>query len=135
MIAVMLLGVGVLALAQVFSVANQHTSFAREQTIATRLAEEIREKVMSEPYDNVYAAFNGVDTDNPSSVPEQAQEWAEHLADELGTYGRGQVEVVTPDTDPSLIHGMLGVTVTISWREASGVVTLPVHFAIAKTGA
>jgi hypothetical protein len=135
MIAVVMLSVGILAVAQVFAFANQHTSFAREQSAATCLAEEIREKIMSAEYDDVYATFNNIDTNNPSSVPVAASEWADHLAAELGAYGRGQVVVDTEDTDATLAHGMLGVTVTISWRESFGVTTLPLRFAIAKTGA
>ena len=41
----------------------------------------------------------------------------------------------TEYTDATLAHGMLGVTVTITWRETFGLTSLPLHFAIAKTGA
>jgi prepilin-type N-terminal cleavage/methylation domain-containing protein len=135
MVAVVMLSIGILALAQVFAVANRHTSYAREQTAATCLAEEIREKIMSQEYDDIYGTFHGVDTDNPGSVPVVAGDWAAHLASELGAYGRGQIAVDTEDTDPSLAYGMLGVTVTITWRETFGTTTLPLRFAVAKTGA
>lgn len=135
MIAVVMLSIGVLAVAQVFAVANQHTSFAREQSAATCLAEEIREKIMSAEYDDVYATFDNIDTNNPSSIPVEAGEWVDHLEAELGAFGRGQVNVDTEDTDATLAHGMLGVTITISWREGFGMTSLPLRFAIAKTGA
>ena len=133
MIAVMMLGGGVLGVAQVFAVANRHTAHAREETAAVALAQEIREKIMSESFDDIFSIFNGVDTNDEGSISLPAQDWANHVEQELGAYGRGRVEVRTPDIDPNLSPGMIGITVTMSWREGSRSIDLPLHFAVAKT--
>lgn len=133
MIALMMLGVGVLGVAQVFAVANRHTAHAREETAAVCLAEEIREKIMSESFEDIYSIFNGVDTNDAGSIPLPAHDWATHVEDGLGIYGRGQIEVRRPEDDPGLSPGMVGVTVTMTWREGSRVVTLPLYFSVAKT--
>ena len=72
MIAVAFLSVGILAMAQVFAVANRHTGSARQETFAVALSEEIREKIMSEAFDQIRPIFNGADTERsppPSMSP------------------------------------------------------------------
>ncbi len=117
LVALMLLGVGVLGTVQVFAVANRHTAHAREETLAACLAEEIREKVMSESYEHIQSIFNGIDTDYPETIPTPAADWAERLTETLGPNGRGRVTVTTANTDTTLAQGMQGVRVTISWVE------------------
>jgi Tfp pilus assembly protein PilV len=133
MIAVVLLSVGVMATAQVFAVADRHTSHAREETAAVCLAQEIREKIMSEAFPDIYSIFNNIDTNVPATVPTPAATWAAHVASELGPRGRGQVIVATPATNATIPNGMIAVTVTISWRESGRTVSLPLRFNVAKT--
>jgi prepilin-type N-terminal cleavage/methylation domain-containing protein len=133
MIALVLLSVGVMATAQVFAIANHHTSHAREETAGVCLAQEIREKILSEPFADTYSTFNNIDTNVPASVPSTAATWAAHVTAELGPRGRGQVSVRTPAQDATIPNGMISVTVTISWREGSRTVSLPLRFNVAKT--
>ena len=135
MIATFLLTVGILATVQVFAVADKHVAFARQETIATALAQEIQEKIMSETFGDIVSIFDGIDTDDPGSVSSPAQEWAQHVTDRLGAEGRGTVQVLTPDNDESLPYGSVGVTVTLSWREGTQTIELPLRFTIAKIGA
>jgi type II secretory pathway pseudopilin PulG len=135
LIAVMFLSVGILSVAQVFSLAQRHASRAREESVAVFLAQEIREKIMSETYSDVASMFNGVDTNVPSTVPQPADEWAGHVHDRLGDVGRGRIRVRTEADDPNLGHGLLDVLITMSWREGSRTVSFPLRFLIAKTGA
>ena len=133
MIALVLLSVGVMAAAQVFAVANRHTSHAREETAGVCLAQEIREKIMSEAFEDIYSIFNNIDTNVPATVPTTAATWATHLASELGPRGRGQVSVSPPVQDATIPIGMVAVIVTISWRESSHTISLPLRFNVAKT--
>ena len=133
MIALVLLSVGVMATAQVFAIANLHTSHAREETAGVCLAQEIREKIMSETFADTYSIFNNIDTSVPASVPTTAATWAAHVTAELGPRGRGRVSVRTPTQDATIPNGMIAVTVTISWPEGSRTVSLPLRFSVAKT--
>lgn len=133
MIALVLLSVGVMATAQVFAVANRHTSHAREETAGGCLAQEIREKIMSEAFADVHSIFDNIDTNVPATVPTTAATWAAHVTSELGPRGRGTVTISTPANDASIPNGMIAATVTISWREGSRTVSLPLRFNVAKT--
>jgi Tfp pilus assembly protein PilV len=133
MIALVLLSVGVMATAQVFAVANRHTAHAREETAGVCLSQEIREKIMSEAFADIHSIFDNIDTNVPATVPTTAATWAAHVAAELGPRGRGQVSVRTPADDATIPNGMIAVTVTVSWREGSRTVTLPLRFNVAKT--
>lgn len=136
MISVFLLTVGVLAVSQVFVIADRHTSFAREETVAVTLAREIQEKILSETFSDIDQIFDGVDTNDPQSLTEPSELWGEHVAERLGSTGRGVVEVTTYEEDPGAVpYGMVSVLVTMSWYEGSSEVSVPVRFNIAKIGA
>lgn len=129
----MLLAVGVMATAQVFAVASKHTTHAREESAAVCLAQEIREKIMSEAFADIASIFDDIDTKVPATVPTTAATWAGHVASELGPQGRGQVSVLTPTDDATIPNGMVAVAVTMTWTEGSRTVTLPLRFNVAKT--
>jgi prepilin-type N-terminal cleavage/methylation domain-containing protein len=133
MIAVSMLAIGILGMAQVFAVADRHTAYSREETTAVYLAQEIREKILSETFTDIVSIFDNTDTEVPESVREPSQDWAQHLHDRMGPTGRGTVQVDTPADDPALANGMVGVRIVVSWREGSRTVEVPVRFAIAKT--
>lgn len=133
LVTVMILSIGIMGVAQVLAVAERHTAHARDETKAISLAQEIREKVMCENFDDVYSIFNGIDTDSPGSVPTVAHDWMNHIHGQLGPTGRGTVVVTTPDNDAGIAHGMRGIVVMISWNERGRTVSVPMRFAIAKT--
>lgn len=133
LVTVMILSVGIMGVVQVLAVAERHTSHARDETRAISLSQEIREKIMCENFDDVYSIFNGIDSDNPGSVPTVAQDWVNHIHSQMGPTGRGTVQVTTPDTDAGITNGMRGIVITISWNERGRTISLPMRFAIAKT--
>lgn len=134
MVAVFLLSIGLLGLSQVFSVSSRHTMNSRKETVANSLAQEIREKIMSETFDDVHSIFDAIDT-NSETLPGPAQDWGSHVVDRLGIGARGQVDVQTPEERADLEDGMLAVVITLSWYEGENLIELPFEFAIAKIGA
>ncbi|MFN8546920.1 MAG: prepilin-type N-terminal cleavage/methylation domain-containing protein [Candidatus Eisenbacteria bacterium] len=134
MIATFLLTVGILATVQVFAVADKHVSFARQETIATSLAQEVQEKIMSETFSDIATVFDGADTDDPETLHTPTELWAEHVVDRLGEGGRGVITVLTPAQDASLPYGSVGVTITMSWLEGQSTIELPLRFTVAKIG-
>ena len=134
MVAVFLLTIGLLGISQVFTVSSRHTMNSRKETVANSLAQEIREKIMSETFADVQSIFDGIDT-NSETISGPAQDWAGHVLDRLGLGARGQVDVQTPAERPDLEDGMLAVVITLTWYEGTSLVELPFEFAIAKIGA
>jgi prepilin-type N-terminal cleavage/methylation domain-containing protein len=134
LIAMMFLSVGILALAQVFAVAQRHAAHSREETVAVALVQEIREKIMSETFADVQSIFSGVDTHAPSSISLPASEWAQHLNQRLGSTARGTITVVSHNENADLPTGLLDVQIAVSWREESHTITFPMRFMIAKMG-
>lgn len=135
MVAVFLMTIGVLAVSQVMVVANRHTASSRSEMLANSLAQEIREKIMTETFADIKTIFNGVDTNNAGSVPAPAYDWATHVEERLGPAARGTIVVTDPGDNPDLEYGMVGVVVTLYWKEGANDVSLPVQFAVAKIGA
>lgn len=135
MISVFLLVVGVLGISQVFALSNRHTSNARLETEANNLVQEIREKIMSETFDDIDSIFDGVDTEDESSIPLPAEDWSEHVLERLGPGARGRVSITPSEDDPDLPDGMVRVLIRLNWYEGSGLVELPMEFLVAKIGA
>lgn len=134
LVALSILSTGILSVAQLFIFSQRHAHGGRSETQATALAEEIREKVMSENFDDLVSIFDGVDTNVPSSITLPCQEWATHLEDRLGTEARGQLQVLEPFEDPEIVTGMLTVVVTVSWQESGQARSLPLRFSVAQIG-
>jgi len=132
LLALMMTSVGIMAMARVFVVANQHAAYAKEETVATLLAQEIREKIMSANFTDIYPVFNGIDTNIPGSIPATAAVWAQNLHTRLGPTGRGTITVTTQTQDHHIPNGIVAVLVTISWKERTNTVSLPLHFDVAK---
>lgn len=135
MISVFLLVVGVLGISQVFAISNRHTSNARLETEANNLAQEIREKIMSETFDDIESIFNGIDTNDGDSIPIPAQDWAEHVEERLGPGARGRITITPSEGNPDLPDGLVHVRIQLNWYEGSSLVELPMEFYVAKIGA
>lgn len=134
LVALSILSIGILSVAQLFIFSQRHAHDGRIETQATALAEEIREKVMSENFDDLVSIFDGVDTNVPSSVTLPCQEWASHLDERLGSEGRGQLQVLQPAEDVEIVDGMLTIVVTVSWQESGQARSLPLRFSVAQIG-
>lgn len=134
MIATFLITVGILATSQVFVVADRHVSYSQQETTATALAQEIQEKIMSETFSDIATIFDGIDTNDPDTVPLPAADWAAHVTERLPAGGRGVVEVVTAAQDETLPYGSVAVTITISWYEGTTELEMPLRFSVAKIG-
>lgn len=134
LVALSILSIGILAVAQLFIFSQHHAQNGRIETQATALAEEIREKVMSENFDDLVSIFDGVDTAVPGSVTLPCQEWASHLDERLGPAARGRLEVLQPFEDPEIATGMLTIVVTVSWQESGQDRSLPLRFSVAQMG-
>jgi len=134
LVALSILSTGILSVAQLFIFSQRHAHDGRCETQATALAEEIREKVMSENFDDLVSIFDGVDTEYPSTITLPCQEWANHLSERLGAEGRGQVQVLEPIEDPEIVDGMLTIVVTVSWQESGQERSLPLRFSVAQMG-
>lgn len=134
LVALTILSTGILSVAQLFIFSQRHAHDGRSETQATALAEEIREKVMSENFDDLVSIFDGVDTDLPGTVTLPCQEWATHLEDRLGTEARGQLQVLEPAEDGEIVAGMLTIVVTVSWQESGQARSLPLRFSVSQIG-
>jgi prepilin-type N-terminal cleavage/methylation domain-containing protein len=133
-VAITLLAIGILSIGQIFAVSARNASFGRTETIAVSLAREIQEKILSESVEQVQAMFNGVDTNDPGTVTVPCTVWAQHLADQLGPTGRGQIWVRDFNGDAELLQGMFSVEIEISWLREGETVSVPVRFAITEIG-
>jgi prepilin-type N-terminal cleavage/methylation domain-containing protein len=134
LVAVTLLAIGILSVGQIFAVSARNASYGRTETVAVSLAREIQEKVLSESVEQVQAMFNGVDTNDPGTVTVPCTVWAQHLADQLGSSGRGRIWVRDSTEDANLLPGMFSVEIEISWLREGETMTVPLRFAITEIG-
>lgn len=130
LVALTLLAVGLLGVGQIFAFSSRSAGMGRMETAAVSLARELEEKALSAEYADVLATFDGVDTDDPGTVTAPCQEWAAHVADQLGPTGRGQVTVFDHTTDADIRNGMLSVEVRMSWITAGDTIFVPIRFGI-----
>jgi prepilin-type N-terminal cleavage/methylation domain-containing protein len=134
LVALFILSIGILSVARLFIFSQHHAFHGRTETQATALAEEIREKILSENFDDLVSIFDGVDTSVPGTVTLPCQPWAGHLAAGLGMGGRGRIQVLRPFEDPEIVDGMLTITIEISWDESGQARSLPLRFSVAQMG-
>jgi prepilin-type N-terminal cleavage/methylation domain-containing protein len=134
LVAVTILSIGIISVGQIFAVSSRNVSFGRTETMAVGLAREIQEKILSEAFDDVISVFDDVDTDNPGTLTNPCQVWADHLRDQLGPNGRGTIQIRTAEEDPEILAGMLSVEVDISWKVDGQSFHVPLNFAICKIG-
>jgi len=135
MIALVVLAVGILGVGRLFIFSQHHAAYGREETQAVSLAEEIREKILSDNFDDLITIYDEVDTDNPSSITTPCQIWANHLADGLGgVSGRGQIQVYDESEDSEIVEGMRTIHITISWMEGGKDMAAEMRFSVSKMG-
>ncbi len=135
MVALVIMAVGILAVGRMFIFSKDHAAYGRQETMAVALAEEIREKIMSDNFDDLITIFDGVDTDNPGSLTTPCQTWAQHLQANLGGVGgRGRIQVLDETEDPEIVAGMVTVVITIAWEEAGQTEAVDMRFSISKMG-
>jgi hypothetical protein len=102
--------------------------------MAACLAEEIREKILSENFEDIQTIFDGVDTKYPETVTLPCQDWANHLTQGLGPSGRGILQVMHDDEDPDITDGMLSLVIDVSWQEGNQRPEVVLRFAISQMG-
>jgi prepilin-type N-terminal cleavage/methylation domain-containing protein len=134
LVALFILSIGILSIARLLVFSQHHAFHGRTETQATALAEEIREKILSENFDDLVTIFDGVDTELPGTVTVPCQEWAAHLGARLGFDGRGRVQVLEPFEDPDIVDGMRTVVVEITWLESGQERSLPLRFSVTQMG-
>jgi hypothetical protein len=134
LVSLVILSVGIMGVAQLFNISSAHTMSGDKELAAASLVQEMREKILSETFDDVPSIFDGVDTAVENSVTEPCQAWAQHITDHLGVEGRGQIDVLEPDDDPEVLYGMLGAVITVSWPEQGETRDLTLRFVTTKIG-
>ncbi len=134
LVALTILAVGILSVGRMFIFSQRHAYFGRAETTAVSLAEEIREKIMSDNYDDLISIFDGVDTDNTETITAPCQLWANHVSEQLGASGRGEVLVLDHNEDPEIFEGMLTIDIKISWDENGQTRSVDMRFATSKMG-
>jgi type II secretory pathway pseudopilin PulG len=130
LVALTLLAVGLLGVGQIFAFSSRSASMAKLESAAISLARELQEKALSAELNDIPADFNGVDTDDAETITAPCQEWAQHVADQLGPNGRGRIQVFDHTQDADLLDGMLAVEVRMSWIAAGDTIFVPLRFGV-----
>lgn len=134
MVAMMIMAVGLLSAGSLFVFSQRHAFHGRTETMAVCLAEEIREKILSENFDDIKSIFDNADTDIPESLPLPCTDWAGHVHEGLGQSGRGTVQVLDYDEDPEITSGMRTVVIVIYWQESAETAQVQLRFSVAQVG-
>jgi hypothetical protein len=134
MVSLLILSIGILGIARIFIFSNQHSISGNKELAASSLIQEIREKILSETFDDIPSIFDGVDTQYPEEVPMPCEAWAGHLQDQLSGAGRGRIDIISSGEDPEILDRMIGVVITINWPEQGEVRELSMRFALSKVG-
>lgn len=113
MIGMSLLVVVVLAVFQVFPLANNSVNLADRTTHANALARELMEARLRLPY-------SSLDLGEESDI-ERLEGHTQRYGSSLSTEYRYQVKVELPDPDRDIKE----ITVTVSWKEGSGAQARP----------
>lgn len=134
MVSLVILAIGILGVGQLLITSQRHTTFGRQQTIAVTLAQEIKERIYSEDFDNIKAVFDGADTDDPGTLNLSTGLWAAHVDSLLGENGRGTVLVQDNSDDPAIPDFMYRVDIVVSWVEGPLARNHPHTFMMSKVG-
>ncbi|MBU2692470.1 MAG: hypothetical protein KJ970_16235 [Candidatus Eisenbacteria bacterium] len=134
MVSLLILSISIMGVARLFIFSNQHSLSGNKELVAASLIQEIREKILSETFDDIPSIFDGVDTNYDENIPVPCQAWAAHLAAQLGQDGRGRIEILEPGEEAAILDRMVGVVITISWPERGETNDLVMRFALSKVG-
>jgi hypothetical protein len=134
MVALVVLAVGILAVGQLLVTSRRHAVYGRHETMAVSLTQEIKERILSENFDDVRSIFDNLDTSDPNTINGSSDEWANHLNDLLGVNGRGTVDVIDNTEDVTVPDGMYRIEINISWVEGPAARDLPHTFMVTKVG-
>jgi prepilin-type N-terminal cleavage/methylation domain-containing protein len=134
LVGLVILAIGIMGIVRLFVFSNEHVIQGRKELVAASLVQEIREKILSETFEDIPSIFDGVDTDIPETVTQPCQAWAQHLAEQLGPGGRGRLDVILPGEDPAIYDNMLGIVIEVSWPAQGQTRSLTMHFALTKVG-
>lgn len=147
LLAAAILGIALLAIAEMFPTAYQTVSYGGQITRASALAQKMVEMIKGEPsFDNVLL-YNNIDTRNPSSIPEASpppgintiedpsvnppkgkiDKWADEVSTLPG--GWGTVSVPSPG---GTNNRLATVTVTVGWSGSWGTRTVQMVTMIAE---
>ena len=134
LIAMSLLGIGLLAVGKMIASSRRHMTYSRAETSAVSLATEIKERIFTENFDDIKPVFDNADTSDPSTINDSTDDWAGHVGDLLGATGRGQIDIVDSSEDPTLAADLYRVEILISWSEGGIDRTLPHTILLSKVG-
>ncbi len=134
LVTLVILSIGLLSVGKMFIFSNNHAYYGRTETMAVSLTSEIREKILSDNFDDLITIFDGVDTNQPGTVNLTCHEWAVHLAAEMGSSGQGLIEVYDETEDSEITAGMVTVKIEIKWQESGKNRSLVTQFSISKMG-
>jgi len=134
LVALLMLSIGLLGVGRLLIFSQHHAYHGRSETTAVTLAEEIREKILSEEFPDLVSMFDGVDTSQPSTVTLPCAPWAAHVAAQLGPTGKGSIEVLEPAEDPEITTGMITVVVSVSWDQDGMTKSVPLRFSTCRMG-
>jgi Tfp pilus assembly protein PilV len=131
MVAMGFIGAGLLSLAQLFVLSIKHTDVARKDTAAMNLSSEIVERMRSVEYDDMVTIFDNIDTKNPTTVPVESRDWADHLVDQLGNGARGRVDIVN-NADGR--QDLARIDVVITWVDRGDTLNTSTSVYVSKMG-
>jgi type IV pilus modification protein PilV len=135
LVALIVLAIGVLSVSQLFILSQRHSSYGRTETMAVNLAQEIKERLLGEPFDNVKSIFDGADTANEETITTPCQEWRDHVVQQLGSVGgRGVVDVIDNTEDPTVPLGMYRVEIVMSFQDHGRTIEIPNRIMVCKVG-
>jgi len=134
MVAMAFIGIGLMALAQIFIMSAKHTSVGRKDSAAANLASEVLDRMRCLQYDDMVTAFRDVDTSVPTTVPVESRDWSNHVVEQLGPGARGRVRIFTDVEDATLVRGLARVEVTLTWADRGDTVNLTTPVLISKVG-
>ena len=134
MVALVILAVGILSAGSLFVFSQRHAFSGRTETMAACLAEEIREKILSENFEDIQTIFDGVDTGYPETVTLPCRDWADHLTQGLGPAGRGILQVMDDGEDADIVDGMVSIVIDVSWQEGNQRPEVVLRFAVSQMG-
>lgn len=131
LVAIGFIGLGLLSLGQLFVMSVKSADVGRKDTAAMNLACEIVERMRSVPYEDMVAAFDGLDTSQPASIPAESRDWADHLSAALGPGCRGVVSVADGVENR---NGLARIDVTVSWVDRADTLRLTSTVYVSKMG-